>query len=75
MKVKQREHLNGIFEYMPNGIIHIIIFLTLPMFIVLGVFKGGVPDALKEWWGELFCIYKYSEQYKRNFKKPLDNKG
>ena len=57
MRKKYRDHLNVPFKYMPNGVIHIFILMLLPVFIIMGVFKYGLIDAMEEWWGTFYAKF------------------
>jgi hypothetical protein len=75
MKKQYKDNMNIIFRWMPNGIIHLAIILLLPIYIVFGIFKGGISALLKEWWGEFNSKWVFSEDYKIKSKRNIDKQA
>jgi len=65
MKKQYKDNMNFIFKWMPNGVMHLTIILLLPVYIVFGIFKGGISELLKEWWGEFNSKWVFSEDYSK----------
>ena len=70
MKVNYKDDLNGVFKHFPNGAMHLFLILILPLYIMIGMFKGGIVDALKEWWGEFYAKWVFSVAYKKKKDQP-----
>jgi len=62
MRVKYREDQKKFFRYIPNGLIHIVIILIIPYFLIgtlVDFIKGEFILELKE---SLFCTYVWRDK-------------
>jgi len=74
MKKQYKDNMNVFFRWMPNGVIHLFIILLIPVYIVFGMFKGGLIEVMKEWWSEFNCKWVFSPDCIKKSKKTIDKK-
>ena len=68
MKTNYRDNMNRVFRYLPNGLMHLVIVAFIPLYLIIGIFKGGLIEVMKEWWGEFWAKWEFSPSYKRKMK-------
>ena len=69
MRKQYKDNMGVVFRWMPNGIIHTAIIIMIPLYLVVGVFKGGLIETMQEWWGEFNSKWVFSDDYlKKNSK-------
>ena len=65
MKVNYKDNMNIIFRWMPNGVMHLAIILLIPIYLIVGIFKGGLIEVMKDWWSEFNSKWVFSEGYNK----------
>lgn len=58
MKIKSRQNMNPYFRWMPNGMIHILLILIFPIYILGVVGNHSLKELLTDWWDDFWAYYK-----------------